>query len=538
MTESGTMPGAGGPHGGSKGVAVTNWLVQKAAGLLEKKTSRRGFIMGSAMVGSAVAVAGCVPATTPGSPYTHITDCAGGLCTDGYTEFCCTINQGINACPPNSFWGGWWRADYSSFCNGTRYYIDCMQYCCGPKTGFQEFCAGCEECRCGGGCDSRRVYCNYFRYGQCHTDITSTGPIACRVVTCVPPYIADPACSTATLVDNSTAEHTSPCITTPRNLPNSGAMAFHPAYGTFLFHRAFSGNVGVRVFDGSSWSAYGEIAPSVNSGIAAVADADNVYVFGRGSDNLLWYNRFTAGAWQGAKSLPGIFCNADPAVCVDANGVQVFVRSIDNAIWWGTLVGDAWSSYTKLGGSVSSNPAVGASNDGLFCVVRGSDGQPWSNRRDAAGVWSGFQAMGGSMLGSPAACGTGGSFDVFVRGRDQRLYARTWEGGGWTTGSWVALGGYLIGDPYAVADASGPYVFSWGVDETVSYNHRTGGSWSPFRNTSGSGSAVVAGTSTPNGPFVFVRSFDNQPWTGAFISGNFTGWSARGGADICVTALA
>lgn len=292
------------------------------------------------------------------------------------------------------------------------------------------------------------------------------------------------------------------------------------------------------VFDGSSWSAYGEIAPSVNSGIAAVAGADNVYVFGRGSDNLLWYNRFTAGAWQGAKSLPGIFCNADPAVCVGANGVQVFVRSIDNAIWWGTLVGGAWSSYTKLGGSVSSNPAVGASNDGLFCVVRGSDGQPWSNRRDAAGVWSGFQAMGGSMLGSPAACGTGGSFDVFVRGRDQRLYARTWEGGGWTTGSWVALGGYLIGDPYAVADASGPYVFSWGVDETVSYNHRTGGSWSPFRNTSGSGSAVVAGTSTPNGPFVFVRSFDNQPWTGAFISGNFTGWSARGGADICVTALA
>ena len=121
----------------------------------------------------------------------------------------------MNACPPDSFWGGWWRADYSSFCNGTRYYIDCMQYCCGPATGYQNFCAGCQECRCAKGCDTRHIYCNYFRYGQCHTEIVATGPIACRVVTCVPPYAVDPACSTATLVDNSTAEHTSPCITTP-----------------------------------------------------------------------------------------------------------------------------------------------------------------------------------------------------------------------------------------------------------------------------------------------------------------------------------
>ena len=103
--------------------------------------------------------------------------CASGLCTDGYTEFCCTINDGINACPPNSFWGGWWRADYSSFCNGTRYYIDCMQYCCGPATGYGNFCAGCTECRCANGCDSRHIYCNYFRYGQCHTEIVQTGPM-------------------------------------------------------------------------------------------------------------------------------------------------------------------------------------------------------------------------------------------------------------------------------------------------------------------------------------------------------------------------
>src|SRR4029077_4203018 len=109
--DHGRGPGGGGvstPVGPSKGVAFTNWLVNKTAGLLEKKSSRRGFLLGSAMVGSAVAVAGCAPGTQPGSPYNHITDCAGGLCTDGYTEFCCTINNGVNACPPGSFAGGWW----------------------------------------------------------------------------------------------------------------------------------------------------------------------------------------------------------------------------------------------------------------------------------------------------------------------------------------------------------------------------------------------------------------------------------------------
>src|SRR4029077_4440132 len=133
------------------------------AGLLEKKSSRRGFLLGSAMVGSAVAVAGCAPGTQPGSPHNHITDCAGGLCHDGFTEFCCSINNGVNACPPGSFAGGWWRADFSSFCNGTRYYIDCMQDCCGPtfNQGGRTWCAGCVACQCGPSCDNRKVYCNY-----------------------------------------------------------------------------------------------------------------------------------------------------------------------------------------------------------------------------------------------------------------------------------------------------------------------------------------------------------------------------------------
>jgi hypothetical protein len=202
----------------SKGIAFTNWLVSRTTRALERGTSRRGFLVGSAMVGSAVAVGVAIDwAAKPGSAYNHITDCASGFCTDGYTEFCCAVNNGFNACPPDSFPGGWWRADSSSFCaGGTRYYIDCMQFCCGPPKNYCQggycFCEGCQECRCAGDCNTRRVYCNYFRYGQCHQEIPTSGPIACRVVSCVPPYnVADNACSPAPAVDNSTAEHAANC---------------------------------------------------------------------------------------------------------------------------------------------------------------------------------------------------------------------------------------------------------------------------------------------------------------------------------------
>jgi hypothetical protein len=531
------MPGSGGSHGGSKGVAVTNWLVQKAAGLLEKKTSRRGFLIGSAMAGSAVAVAGCVPATTPGSFYTHITDCAGGLCTDGYTDFCCTINRGINACPPNSFWGGWWRADYSSFCNGTRYYIDCMQNCCGPKTGFQNFCAGCEECRCAGGCDTRRVYCNYFRYGQCHTDITSTGPIACRVVTCVPPYIADPACSTATLVDNSTAEHTSPCITVPPALNTSGAGAVAPDGRVFVFSRAFSGNVQTsNTVDGVNWTPLTEIAPNVNSGIAAAADGTSVYVFGRAADSTLHFNRNVNGTWTGEGSLPGLGVVGDPSVCSDATGVHIFIRSYNNGIYHGVIKDGAWSDWEYVGGQTSSNPVAGASPDGVFVVVRGNDGQPLAARK-AAGSWQPFQPLGGQMKGSAGVAGSSDGLHVFVRGTDDALWVRSFSGGSWSS-SWARIGGYLIGDPFGVGDPGGNYCITWGVEETPRFVRRSGGGWTAITPLPGEASAIPIGFAGSGGPWVLVRGTDLAHWVGHLNGTSWSGFHSIGGVDANVTALA
>jgi len=168
--------------------------------------SRRGFIGGAALVGAALAVDPWGYLTRPASAIATICG-ADSTCGAGYTVFCCTINAGRNACPPDSFIGGWWKADRSSFCGGSaRYYIDCNAFRDGRYT-----------CHCNQTtCDQRRVACNQFRYGQCNTQVpwSNTGPVLCRLVSCTPPWVQfGGTCSSSSATDNQTATHSAPCLT-------------------------------------------------------------------------------------------------------------------------------------------------------------------------------------------------------------------------------------------------------------------------------------------------------------------------------------
>lgn len=170
---------------------------------------RRSFLGGAALMGAALAVDPFGYLTRPASAYDAVCG-ADNTCAAGYTVFCCTINGGNNSCPPDSFIGGWWKADNSSFCGGNaRYYIDCNAYRDGRYT-----------CHCNTTtCDQRRVACNQFRYGQCNTQIpwSNTGPVLCRVVSCTPPWVQyGGTCSSASATDNNTATHSAPCLTGQR----------------------------------------------------------------------------------------------------------------------------------------------------------------------------------------------------------------------------------------------------------------------------------------------------------------------------------
>ncbi len=216
-------------------------LTDHLASVLDRRTSRRGFVGRTALVGSAVAVSGTDYLLRPGTAYAAICRCprqaingserqcgCGDLCCDGYTEFCCQI-YGENSCPTDTVLAGWWKVDNSTFCDGAaRYYMDCNQTSPNCTCGARGVCRPADNsCSCRS-CDSRADGCTTFRYGNCNNDIACVGPIMCRVVTCTKPWEIDPGCSTVARTDPATAFHHRPCLEAPIE-PTAEALAFASA---------------------------------------------------------------------------------------------------------------------------------------------------------------------------------------------------------------------------------------------------------------------------------------------------------------------
>jgi len=190
-------------------------LVESSARFLEQRLTRRTALVRLAVVGSALSVAPLRYLLYPGTALAAIVpgDCGGGLCTDGYTVFCCEIHQGLNTCPEGTFVGGWWMCtDYPGrqLCaeEGRRYYVDCN------RTPGVPFPGGC---RCAdNSCEHRRVACNVFRYGQCNPQIAGVTEVVCRMVVCEnPSQIPALNCSASVAVDDSVCDQDVPCLEPP-----------------------------------------------------------------------------------------------------------------------------------------------------------------------------------------------------------------------------------------------------------------------------------------------------------------------------------
>jgi hypothetical protein len=196
-------------------ITASTRLVSAASAIMERRLSRRSLLARLAVAGSAVTTSGLDYVLHPGTAYASICGVE-HTCASGWTAMCCTINHGVNQCPPGSFAGGWWKAEGASLCGGkARYYVDCQGECTHCGCHGSHFCAEqCWSCRRGcahGSCDERRVCHNVFRYGQCERDRHCSGPVLCRAISCTPPWKwAD--CSTTSATDNFTISHSAPCL--------------------------------------------------------------------------------------------------------------------------------------------------------------------------------------------------------------------------------------------------------------------------------------------------------------------------------------
>ena len=195
--------------------SLSQRAVDTVTGWLGRRTSRRGFLLRAGLVGTALAVDPKGYVLRPGTAYAAVCG-PGASASSGWTVFCATINNGVNACPPGSIAAGWWKSDGASLCGGrARYIIDCNATCsrCTSPGARAGICSSsCWSCSCQSGlpgtCDQRKVCCNAFRYGQCNQDVRQVGGVHCRVVSCTPPWRFED-CSTAPATDNRTVDHNS-----------------------------------------------------------------------------------------------------------------------------------------------------------------------------------------------------------------------------------------------------------------------------------------------------------------------------------------
>jgi hypothetical protein len=194
---------------------VGDRLVTSSALFLERRFSRRTLLLRVATAGSALSVAPLRYLLYPGSALAAISPatCIDGQCTDGWTAFCCEINDGLNSCPAGSYPAGWWMCtDYAGhqLCSeqGVRYYVDCNRV---PGKHFPGGCHCAND-----SCAHRRVACNMFRYGQCNAHIGGVTEVVCRMVVCEnPSSIAHLNCSSSLAVDDAVCGHEAPCLEPP-----------------------------------------------------------------------------------------------------------------------------------------------------------------------------------------------------------------------------------------------------------------------------------------------------------------------------------
>lgn len=186
--------------------------IERSAATLARGLTRWSFLTRATAVAAAAAAAPVKTLLYPNVASAHAGchgGCTGGLCCDGWTTFCCTINGGSNTCPACSAPGGWWKATYTGtgLCDAqnVRYYIDCNRH---PS------CSPCSAQCAGGNCNNRATCHNNFKYGQCNPGHPVT-PVVCRVVTCVipcnhPSYSS--VCNCTVKEDPATANHQSSCL--------------------------------------------------------------------------------------------------------------------------------------------------------------------------------------------------------------------------------------------------------------------------------------------------------------------------------------
>ncbi len=250
-----------------------------------------------------------------------------------------------------------------------------------------------------------------------------------------------------------------------------GASAPRPS-SVFLAYTGTNGAVYLRnEINGSVTGLGGKLI----GGPAVVQAATGLAVFGRGTDNALWWIRQAAsGTWSSWQSLGGVITSQPGAVAGVTAGpgpVAAFARGTDGALWYrAQATGGSWSAWHSLGGKLLSGtgPAAVNADGGLAVAVTGTDHHVWLFGPMGMQVY-GFLDFGGQTNSTPGITNLPGIMSpqlvVFARGTDNALWYKQSILPIGNPGGWTSLGGRLTSGPAAATVPGGKtYVFVLGTD--------------------------------------------------------------------------
>ena len=222
-----------------------------------------------------------------------------------------------------------------------------------------------------------------------------------------------------------------------------------------------------RYVDGSGWIDWRDFGVLTFTSSPAVDSRApyHLHIFARGTDGQVWTKWWTEDDdWLPWKPLGGKIIGA-PAVRTSGDTTYLFARGTDNCLWWNKLRPVApndwnWTGWDRVDDvPFTSDPSVDSRRPGHLSVfVRGAGGQLSWKWWTADGGWLPWSDLGGQIIGAPGARTTGTDTYVFAHGLDHRLYfRRLWlnDAGQGTWDDWAQLAhpGPVTSSP--VADSMG-----------------------------------------------------------------------------------
>ena len=266
----------------------------------------------------------------------------------------------------------------------------------------------------------------------------------------------------------------------------------------------------------------------------SVAIEDNTWpdLFYTGMNGQVWQVRLSNMAQRVPGSLGGQLVGGPAAVWIPPgtlpiSGFAVFGRGTDNRLWWRHQTSSGWSGWAPLGGVLTSKPTVNigaaVAPDALSVFVRGADGGVWGRALHGTpdpGVmeWTPWVSLGGRLLPGTAPAAVGNASGLFVAAVGTDHGVRVAEVLPGKTLAWHSIGGNATADPGIISPSPHAVVaFVRGTDNAAWYNEffgRTTGVAAGWHSMHGRLTSGVTASSRPetSQTSVFALGADNLPW--------------------------